>query len=55
MNLCSAVDCFQDVLGKLLQPPSDEAIKDSIKRLHNIGAFDVDEVLNDCDFFLNAP
>lgn len=52
---CSAVDCFQDVLGKLLQPPSDEAIKDSIKRLHNIGAFDLDEVLNDCGFFFNPP
>ena len=35
---------LQDVLGKLLQPPSGESINDSIKRLHNIGALDTDEV-----------
>ena len=41
------VECLlllQDVLGKLLQPPSGESINDSIKRLHNIGALDTDEV-----------
>ena len=35
---------LQEVLGKLLQPPSEESINDSIKRLHNIGALDTDEV-----------
>ena len=35
---------LQEVLGKLLQPPSGESINDSIKRLHNIGALDTDEV-----------
>ena len=37
----------QDVLGKLLQPPSEESINDAIKRLHNIGALDTDEVHGD--------
>ncbi|KAK2567371.1 putative ATP-dependent RNA helicase DHX57 [Acropora cervicornis] len=36
------------------QPPSDEAIKDSIKRLHNIGAFDVDENLTSLGYHLAA-
>ena len=45
-NLYSAVVRSQDVFGKLLLPPSDESINESIKRLHEIGAFDSDEVLN---------
>ena len=36
---------LQDVLDKLLQPPSEESINDAIKRLHNIGALDADEVI----------
>ncbi|XP_068681408.1 putative ATP-dependent RNA helicase DHX57 isoform X2 [Montipora foliosa] len=44
----------KDVLGKLLQPPSDESINESIKRLHDIGAFDSDENLTPLGYHLAA-
>ena len=43
-NLILLFATSQDVLGKLLEPPSEESINDSIKRLHSIGALDTNEV-----------
>ncbi|XP_068731445.1 putative ATP-dependent RNA helicase DHX57 [Montipora capricornis] len=44
----------KDVFGKLLLPPSDESINESIKRLHEIGAFDSDENLTPLGHHLAA-